>query len=140
MAGVQVGNGKVSKFAVQLVFVVSAKVEVPEPAQFPDHPEKIEPGSGVAETVRAAFVANVAAHCGPQETPAGVVVIKPVPTPVLLTAKLLLEPRIGHVCAVTCIATKPASNKTNRRTNSSTDIFISTPNKYGTNINKGRVN
>lgn len=137
MAGVQVGNGKVSKFAVQLVFVVSAKVEVPEPAQFPDHPEKIELGSGVAERVRTAFVANVAAHCEPQDTPAGVVVIKPVPTPVLLTAKLLLEPRIGHVCAVTYSATKLAANKTNRRTNLSNNIFISTPNKY--NKSKGKV-
>src|SRR5213593_908644 len=72
-----------------VVAALSVTVQVPVPEQLPPlQPVKVEPAAGAAVKVTAVPVANAAEHVGPQEMPAGLLVIVPVPAPLGLTVSV----------------------------------------------------
>src|SRR5438093_308027 len=81
-----------ANIALTVVAALSVTVQVPVPEQLPPlQPEKVEPTAGAAVKVMAVPLANAAEHVGPQEMPAGLLVIVPVPVPVLLTVSVKVE-------------------------------------------------
>src|SRR6185503_20925564 len=90
------------KLAVTTTFVLVAIVHGPVPAHPPPvHPSNVEPGAGVAVTVKSVPSVNVAAHALPQLMAAGVLVTVPLPVPVLLTETRNpeLPPAVAHASA-----------------------------------------
>src|SRR2546426_1092899 len=74
------------------VAALSVRVQGPVREQpLPLQPVKMEPAAGAAVKVTAVPLANAAEHAAPQEIPAGLLVIVPVPVPVLLTASVKVE-------------------------------------------------
>src|SRR4029453_5565357 len=69
-----------AKVAVTVVAALSVTVQVPVPEQPPPlQPVKLEPAVGVAVKVTAVPLAYAAEHVAPQEIPAGLLVLLPVP-------------------------------------------------------------
>jgi hypothetical protein len=69
------------------------------PEQLPPHPEKDQPGVGVAVRVTAVSAANDAVHAVPQLTPEGLLVT--VPLPLVDTAREKLDARTASNRALT---------------------------------------
>ena len=62
---------------------------VPVPVQPPPlQPVKVDPAAGVAVSVTAVPLANVAAQVAPHETPAGALVMVPDPAPALVNVSV----------------------------------------------------
>ena len=79
------------KVAVTVVAAVIVTVQVPVPAHPPPlQPVKVEPAAGVAVSVTAVPLANEAEHVAPHVTPAGALVMVPLPAPLLLTVSAKL--------------------------------------------------
>ena len=75
-----------------MVAALSVTVHVPVPVQPPPlQPLNVDPAAGAAVKVTAVPLANAAEHAAPQEIPAGLLVIVPVPAPVLLTVSVKVE-------------------------------------------------
>jgi len=71
------------------VAALSVTLQVPVPEQPPPlQPVKVEPAAGAAVKVTAVPLEYAAAQVAPQEMPAGLLVIVPVPAPVLLTVSV----------------------------------------------------
>jgi hypothetical protein len=66
-------------------FIVS--VHVPVPVHAPLHPAKTDPASGVAVSVTAVPLSNVAPHVGAQAIPIGLLAADPPPIPAIVTVK-----------------------------------------------------
>src|SRR5438093_1194333 len=89
------------KLAVTACAALMVTLQVPVPAQLPLQPVKVEPAAGVAVSVTAVPLANVAEQVVPHEIPAGALVTVPVPAPVLLTVS---EKLCSAKVAVTVVA------------------------------------
>jgi hypothetical protein len=75
--------------AVTEVAALIVMVHVPVPVQPPPlQPVKVEPAPGVAVSVTAVPLGNVAEHVVPHETPAGALVTVPVPALLTVSAKV----------------------------------------------------
>src|SRR5882724_2512280 len=78
-----------AKVAVTVVAAPRVTVQEPVPVQPPPlQPLKMEPAAGAAVKETAVPLANAAAQVVPQETPAGELVIVPVPAPLGLTVSV----------------------------------------------------
>src|SRR5438093_1106081 len=78
-----------AKVAVTVVVALSVTVQVPVPEQLPPlQPVKVEPAAGAAVKVTAVPLEYAAAQVAPQEMPAGLLVIVPVPAPVFETVSV----------------------------------------------------
>ena len=78
-------KGWSANVAVTEVAALTVTVQVPVPVQpLPLQPENVEPAAGVAVSVTAVPVANVAEHVAPQLMPAGALVTVPLPVPALV--------------------------------------------------------
>jgi hypothetical protein len=83
------GIGSRVKVAVTAVAVERDREQVPVPEHPPPlQPEKVEPGSGLAERVTLLPKGKLLEHVGPQSIPAGALVTVPLPVPILLTVRL----------------------------------------------------
>ena len=75
--------------AVTACAALIVTVQVPVPVQPPPlQPLKVEPAAGAAVKVTAVPLANAAEQVVPQETPAGALVMVPVPAPLELTVSV----------------------------------------------------
>src|SRR2546425_202023 len=78
-----------ANIALTVVAALSVTVQVLVPEQPPPlQPVKVEPAAGAAVKVMAVPLANAAEHVGPQEMPAGLLVIVPIPVPLGLTVSV----------------------------------------------------
>src|SRR2546426_12563673 len=78
-----------AKVAVTVGAALIVTMQVPVPAQPPPlQPVKVEPATGAAVSVTEVPLANAAEQVVPQETPAGALVMVPVPAPVVLTVRV----------------------------------------------------
>lgn len=75
------------KVAVTLAAAFSVTTQVDVPEHEPLHPAKAEPAAGVAVSVTAVPVVNVAVQVAPQSSPAGTEEIVPLPVPCFATAR-----------------------------------------------------
>ncbi|MDW8479675.1 MAG: hypothetical protein RML12_07400 [Xanthomonadales bacterium] len=69
--------------------------QLPVPLQSPLQPAKLEPGSGLAVRVTAAWSGKSALQLAPQAMPAGALLTVPVPLPVRLTLSVIAEVSVG---------------------------------------------
>src|SRR2546422_7866356 len=77
------------KIAVTACAAFTVTVQVPVPEQPPPlQPLKVEPAAGAAVSVTEVPLANAAEQVVPQETPAGALVMVPVPAPLGLTVSV----------------------------------------------------
>src|SRR2546428_4733585 len=75
--------------AVPVVAAPRVRGQVPLPEQPPPlQPLNVDPAAGAAVKVMAGPLANAVEHVAPQEIPAGLLVIVPVPAPLGLTVSV----------------------------------------------------
>ena len=76
--------------------LVMDTVQAPPPEHAPDHPVKVEPGSGVGVNVTLVPGLYVSLQSEPQLTPAGLLVTVPLPVPDFVTVRV-------YCCCCCCV-------------------------------------